>query len=549
MKWLRNNRLIVMMTVIAVIAAAITISISLQEPKEPKPPCHELAHLLPTTSREETYSLKEEGESLLFENYVDGYRLTLPDDVKLSFDPFQLRTRVTFEEGAIMDIYKTEIPDQGSSAEYLRTSSGQHTISPNCFMNSQDHRIIVQDNYTRAGVSAIATQWHRRELSKVRDDKPYYYAADLAVKPYTAVSFLYRGEDPIDWKRLESIEAIVRSYEDHKPTVRPFIKKDESEERSMEWNRETKSFYKTYFGRLAPLRWGIFDPAYSGLNFKKLYALEEKLGTHFNIMVHYMDFDRSDPEEHVLPVLKQAKKDGRAVELTLQTNNKPNEPSVAYDVLNGEYDAYLKTLADVIIESEAVVLLRVGNEMNGDWCAYSPVHLSRDPDLYVAFYRYVIDRLEAEGAGEQLIYVWNPNAEDFPAYRWNNPHLTYPGNDYVDVIGLTAYNTGTYYEGELWRDFETMYRKPYEQALCLYNRPLMITEFASSSIGGDKVAWVEDMLSRIDDGFPELKVAIWWNHADYDPKNKEVMSRPYFIDDPKGVEDAFSEYFTSHNKD
>ncbi len=549
MEWLRNNRLIVMMAVIAIIAAVVTVAVSLHYPQESKPATKESTYLLPATSRDDTYLLKKNGDNQIFENYVDGYKLTLPTDVKLSFDRFQLRTRVTFDDGAVMDVYKSEIPNEGSSAVYLQICSGQHTIAPNCFMNAQDHLVIAQDNYNRAGVSATATQWHRRELSKVRDDKPYYYAADLAVKPYTAVSFLYKGKDPIDWKRLETLEEIVNSYEDRKPTVSAFIQKDESKGRSTAaWNRTTTVFYKKYFNRSAPLRWGIFEPSYAAKDYKKLDALEEKLGTRFNILVHYMDFKRSDPKEHVLPILKQAAKDDRAVELTLQTNNKLGDPSLVYDVLNGEYDDYLKDLADAIIESKAVVLLRVGNEMNGDWCMYSPVHLSRDPDIYVAFYRYVVDRLEASGAGEQMIYVWNPNAEDFPPYRWNNPHLTFPGNSYADVIGLTSYNTGTYYEGERWRDFETMYRKPYETALRLYDRPLMITEFASSSIGGDKVAWVQDMLSRIDKDFPELKVAIWWNHADYDPEKTDVMSRPYFIDDPQGVEDAFEVYFRSHNK-
>lgn len=550
MEWIRKHAIIFLLGLIALAASVVTVAITLYEPEEAKPAPREASHLFPATSREDTYSLKKDGDSLVFENYVDGYQVTLPSDVKLSFDRFQLRTRISFDDDAVMDIYKTQIPNEGSSAVYLQVCSGQHSSAPICFMNTQDHVIIAQDHYNRAGVSAVATQWHRRELSKVLDDKPYYYAADLAVKPYTAVSFQYKGKDPIDWKRLEVIEAIVDSYEDRKPTVGAYVRKDESKGRSTAaWNRKTAAFYKKYFSRSAPLRWGIFEPSYAAKQFGELDKLEDSLDTRFHVLVHYLDFDRSDPKEHVLPILKQAAKENRAVELTLQTNNPLGEPSHVYDVLNGEYDDYLRELAEVIKESGAVVLLRVGNEMNGDWCMYSPVHLSRDPDIYVAFYRYVIDRLEAGDVGDQMIYVWNPNAEDFPPFRWNNPHLTFPGNRYVDVVGLTSYNTGTYYEGELWRDFESMYRQPYNTALYFYIQPLMITEFACSSIGGDKVAWVEDMLGRIDEDFPELKVAIWWNHADYDPKKKNVISRPYYIDKPEGVHDAFRTYFRSHNPD
>ena len=30
----------------------------------------------------------------------------------------------------------------------------------------------------------------------------------------------------------------------------------------------------------------------------------------------------------------------------------------------------------------------------------------------------------------------------------------YPGDEYVDIYGITGYNTGTYYEGESWRSFD-----------------------------------------------------------------------------------------------
>lgn len=65
--------------------------------------------------------------------------------------------------------------------------------------------------------------------------------------------------------------------------------------------------------------------------------------------------------------------------------------------------------------------------------------------------------------------------------------MYYPGDEYVDIIGMTAYNTGTYYSGENWEEFDQLYAPIYAEYTRIYNQPLMITEFASSSVGGDKI--------------------------------------------------------------
>ena len=66
----------------------------------------------------------------------------------------------------------------------------------------------------------------------------------------------------------------------------------------------------------------------------------------------------------------------------------------------------------------------------------------------------------------------------------------------------------------------------------------MITEFASSSVGGDKEAWVRDMFAQIG-AYPRIKVAVWWNHEDYDGLGN--VSRPYRLDETPALVDIFAE--------
>ena len=108
-------------------------------------------------------------------------------------------------------------------------------------------------------------------------------------------------------------------------------------------------------------------------------------------------------------------------------------------------------------------------------------------------------------------------------------------------MGLTAYNTGSYYSGETWQSFSQLYTDYYAHMSELFSQPLMITEFSCSGIGGDKVQWVRDMFAALD-AFPRLRVAVWWNSQDLDwSKDPPVVARSYQFDDDEAVFAIFRE--------
>lgn len=503
-----------------------------------------------TTDRAATIKIKETKDGQQFTNRVDGYRIMLPRDAKVEFDEGQLRTHILLGEGRTLDIYNTpDIPEGSESDYYLKVSTGAEGIPATPFLNTADHKILMREEGTTAGFRSFRVMWDRTPLTTLPDDRSHYYSIDMALTEDAALSFLYKDAQPVTETAKNEIDTIVDSFTRVKPTATAVYEADSTPGRSDdELAPQTLAVREKYFSPDAPLHWGIFEPSYAAFEYGKLKELEADLGTTFRMVIQYMDITRSDPDEHIAPILYQAVAEGRSVELTFQTINPMEGPNQVYEIINGKHDAYLKRLSEVIRESGATVLLRIGNEMNGDWCQYSPVLLSRDPDMFVAFYRYLVDFFERDGASKQMLYVWNPNSESFPDYRWNNPHLTWPGNRYVDLVGLTAYNTGTYYGFEKWLTFDELYRKPYEEYKAMYKQPLMITEFASSSVGGDKEAWIRDMLHRLETDYKDIKVAIWWNHADYDPKDLQTISRPYFINQPEEAANAFREYFQTHNK-
>jgi hypothetical protein len=301
------------------------------------------------------------------------------------------------------------------------------------------------------------------------------------------------------------------------------------------WNEETKTFFEHYFGAESPLTWGIFYPSAPG-TFNPLNEYEALIDYNFPIILNYSNFENTYKHPNLAWRLESAYKDGRTLELTLQTAaTGPGENNAVYAILNGAYDAFLKDYAETVAAFGHPVLFRLGNEMNGDWCPYAGYNTARDPWIFVEFYRYVYGFFERAGA-QNVIWVWNPNGRSFPNFTWNDALMYYPGDAYVDIVGLTAYNTGNYYSGETWQTFAELYDGLYADYVAKYDKPLMITEFACAVLGGDKTEWVVDMFARIKN-YDRIKVAVWWDGADIDSKGQ--IARNYHIDDPATLVEVF----------
>ena len=112
------------------------------------------------------------------------------------------------------------------------------------------------------------------------------------------------------------------------------------------------------------------------------------------------------------------------------------------------------------------------------------------------------------------------------------------------MIGVTGYNTGTYYKdvtGEEWRSFTEIYdevQRTYEPFFSEY--PWIITEFASSSVGGNKPLWITNMFKNLH-RYPNIKAAVWFSAPDMDmrPGYEGKISRPYMLDETEDTLEAF----------
>lgn len=340
-----------------------------------------------------------------------------------------------------------------------------------------------------------------------------------------------------DAERAESgVERFIESFRPKFTTEKKRLETDFQPVLPESWTEETRAAFEKLRTAQDP-----YLGAFSG----DVAALEERLGRNLPLALVYANLTDELPIDRMENWYSR----GKLTELTIQLTATGNmelfaASSPLLDVLNGKYDGLLRDMAGKLRDFGRPVLFRLNNEMNSDWTSWSGVVNLSDPELYGAVWRYVYDLFDREGA-HNLIWVWNPNDLDFPPANWNSFLAYWPGNGYVHMLGVTGYNTGTYYKdstGEDWRTFREIYDGIREEYLPHFaDFPWMITEFASSSVGGDKAQWIRDMFRDLP-RYPEIKAAVWFDYADFDLSvSAETVSRPYWLAETPETAAAFVE--------
>ena len=454
----------------------------------------------------------QDGRSLLINRY-DGYRFFVPQDTVLDAERAEAGISLS-AAGWSMDIFRQPTASI-SAAAYINYSKSFLS------WNRVDHTDVSQTVQTWNGSRVTVTAWRRPPLRRVKNDHACYTCVDL-VRSGCVYTFLLRTDAPLaedEWQRyLDGLSFFA-------PTgAAPLVRVGGSSEAK---SRETLALYEKMFGENAGFTWGLYLN-HSLNDSTRLHEIEAALDYQFPFIMEYSAVRSSYTSYEVRVPLENARKDGdRLVMLTLQTGNLADGSSQVYDILDGQYDAFLRDYAKAVAKFSHPVLMRLCNEMNGDWCPYSAALYSMDASLYRALYSYIVSFFREAGA-DNVLWVWNPNERSFPDFRWNHMALYYP-DEGCDLYGITGYNNGIYYQGEVWRSFSEIYDPIFADAGKRCDCPMLITEFSCSDFGGDKAAWIRDMFTHLSD-CPMLRAAVWWNGEDLDAAHDNRVAREYRID-------------------
>jgi beta-mannanase len=186
------------------------------------------------------------------------------------------------------------------------------------------------------------------------------------------------------------------------------------------------------------------------------------------------------------------------------------------DIINGKWDSYIKARGAEFASAGVPIMVRWGHEFNGNWYPWGIVNNNSNPALYVSAYRHVHDLVVAAGA-TNVQWVWCFNNGPVPAASYNDPAQSYPGDAYVDWVGIDGYNWGFGPSwdptGNHWTSFDSLFSSAYAQARTIApKRPVMIGEVGSSEDGGSKAQWISDMSTALQSGrYPDLKLITYFD--------------------------------------
>jgi Glycosyl hydrolase family 26 len=171
-------------------------------------------------------------------------------------------------------------------------------------------------------------------------------------------------------------------------------------------------------------------------------------------------------------------------------------------VASGEADELLRERAQACRDFGSPIYIRWAAEFNdASNAAYGR------PAEFVAAWRRIVTVFRAAGA-TNVRWVWCPLALEkawSPADDWRR---YYPGDRYVDWVGMDGYNWGTTRSWSKWQSFADIFGPVYFGYA--RRKPIMICELGCVQAGGDKAAWIRDMGARLAGPFSRVRAVVWF---------------------------------------
>jgi hypothetical protein len=139
----------------------------------------------------------------------------------------------------------------------------------------------------------------------------------------------------------------------------------------------------------------------------------------------------------------------RAVQLVLSVPMWPEAGGGLDRLAAGTYDPYFRQLAATLVdERRGDTIIRLGWEFNTPFFRWQ-VKSAAEARQYAQGWRQAVRSMRSV-AGQHFDFVWNPDLAD----RGIDPALAYPGDAYVDDIGLDVYDrslSGGASSAQRWR--------------------------------------------------------------------------------------------------
>ena len=204
------------------------------------------------------------------------------------------------------------------------------------------------------------------------------------------------------------------------------------------------------------------------------------------------------------------------------------DPNFSMDsIAGGDWDADLRDWCDGAAAVESPLLAEFGTEVNGDWFPWNgrwnggggdSDHNGQPdgPEAFIAAYHHIVDICRGRGANN-ITWFFHVDVGSWPQTSWNQPWKYYPGDSYVDWIGLSDY--GPLKPGEHWSRFRARMDRVYGDLTDHLgtDRPLAVLEYGAAEDFGHparKANWIQAAIHGVAVGrWPAIRGLSYWHEA------------------------------------
>ncbi len=268
-----------------------------------------------------------------------------------------------------------------------------------------------------------------------------------------------------------------------------------------------------YFGlytEQAPFNWGTYDDAVS------------KLATSSQTVGYFSGWDETFRANAVtrswahglLPIMTW---ESRPI---ADANNVVDAPDYSlHRIIDGDFDDYLRTYARSIVTTGLPMGIRLDHEMNGTWYPWAEddghgrAINGNSAGEYVRMWRHVHDVFQQEGANGYVFWIWAPNRiNKLTAAHRTEAYLRslYPGDEYVDWVGLSGYLRPSYAKDDDF-SFDFTFGPTLAQLRAVApGKRILLAEIGASETGGHKVAWLASLFDALAKPENEDVVGVLW---------------------------------------
>ncbi len=178
-----------------------------------------------------------------------------------------------------------------------------------------------------------------------------------------------------------------------------------------------------------------------------------------------------------------------------RTNFDEGDPDTNYTmqkIIEGAYDTELTQWAIDAKNTNIPLLVEFGTEVNGDWFPWNAKYNGADEktnygdtslfdgaERFRDAYRHIIEICNTNGVNN-ITWFFHIDAYCEPNVDWNSIQNYYPGDNYIDWLGVSIY--GPQKSNEDYQEFSEILNDIYPQLTDLSNKPIAVLEFAITEL-------------------------------------------------------------------